>query len=389
MSTSNSSWNRVYPVLVTIGVGAAAYFGHDFYFANALPFVSYLFFLFLFSVVVLTYCLRERLGRCFETYIFALNLFYCVFLFPKPVLILAFGVYFYAVYFFLCVRPAKKLLGQALIMAILPMILARSTNEIRFVGLSYITFRAFHLMMDSHLLGKLDARRFFTFLTFFPTVTAGPIDRMQNFGRQLGAGSILAGKIEAGYKLLLTGACMKFVFAEAVQKFVLGRGWLGELYGYPLFLYFDFAGYSAMAIGCALMLGIVVPDNFDKPFLSQNSADFWRRFHITLGAWLKDFFFTPIYKSFHGFSLFAACPLLRQNVALFLTFLLMGCWNGLKLHFVFSGVLFGVYSVVYNSYLFWRKRRPPWASALMRVAAIFVTVNCACFALYVFSGRWR
>ena len=112
-----------------------------------------------------------------------------------------------------------------------------------------------------------------------------------------------------------------------------------------------------------------------------------------LGDWLRDYFFRPIYKSLSGVQRLRTWPLLKQNIALFSTFLLMGCWNGLEAHYIASGALFGLYSVGYNSYQhqsrkhkwnFWGST-PAW---LVKGLSIFVMVHLACFALYIFSGRF-
>jgi membrane protein involved in D-alanine export len=322
-----------------------------------------------------------------------------VLLFPDPLHAIIFGVYFYLVYSCLCARPGPKYTKTAIFLALLPMIVSRSTAEVRFTGLSYISFRAYHVMMDAELLGSVGFFEFFTFLTFFPSVTAGPIDRLQNFGQQLRRGyeSLNFANFTAGYQIFVVGAVMKFVLAELVTKAIElenPREFLDHfigMYRYSAYLYFDFAGYSAMAIGCALMIGIRLPENFNHPYLAQNPTDFWRRFHITLGEWLRDYFFKPIYKFFYDVPLLATRPLLRQNLALFLTFLLMGCWNGLKPNYVLSGSLFGIYSAGYNSYIHWRKvnRRPASTSVWAKTGSIALTVTLCCFALYIFSGEYQ
>ena len=367
-----------------------------------LPYSSLLFFVLFTCVCVLMYAFKDGLAKrlSYAALLFALNLAYFILLFPQPVHALLFAAYFYIFYYLVKESPRRMWIPEALFFTLLPMVVARSTREIQFVGLSYITFRAYHLIADAPFTERVAPKNYFTFLMFFPALLAGPIDRWQSFGAQLKNGyeGLTAERLSTGYRLVLLGACMKFVLGEWLQKYFLVEGWskpalyFAEFYGYSLNLYFDFAGYSLMAIGAGLMLGLQLPENFNRPYLSRNPQDFWRRFHITLGTWLTDYFFKPIYKALHGLPGLSQRPLLKQNTAIFFTFVLMGCWNGLKAHYLISGALFGSYSVVYNSWVYWcktRGRTPQLmgGSGIGRWAAIFLTVNACCLALYIFGGR--
>ncbi|MBL7923911.1 MAG: D-alanyl transfer protein, partial [Bacteroidia bacterium] len=165
------------------------------------------------------------------------------------------------------------------------------------------------------------------------------------------------------------------------------------MYAYYAYLFFDFAGYSSMAIGLGRMMGITVPVNFTNPFLAVNPQDFWRRFHISLGAWLKDYFFTPLFLWLSRYKSLKPYPLAKQNFTLTLTFLLMGCWNGFKLNFVLSGLLFGLYSALHNGYLVRCRKKgkdvffgklPPQT---IRYISIFIMIHLVAVSLYIFSGR--
>ena len=205
-----------------------------------------------------------------------------------------------------------------------------------------------------------------------------------------------------GWHALIKGIAFKYVLAEIVERYWLHQFdagskeiifMLNTMYGYYFYLFFDFAGYSFMALGIGKMLGMNVPVNFTNPFLAVNPQDFWRRFHISLGDWLKEYFFTPLYLFFTRKKSLKKYPLTRQNIALVLTFLLMGCWNGFKLNYLLSGFLFGVFSAVHNTYTVECKKRGrdivfgnlnPQA---IKIISIFVTFNLVAFALYIFSGR--
>ena len=148
-----------------------------------------------------------------------------------------------------------------------------------------------------------------------------------------------------------------------------------------------------MALGIGKMMGINVPLNFRNPFFSVNPQDFWRRFHISLGEWLKDYFFTPLYMLLTRNKRLKKYPLTRQNLAMIMTFLLMGCWNGFNFRYILSGFLFGVFSAVHNSYVYLCKKNgrdvffgklPPLA---VKIISIFIMFNLVAIALYIFSGR--
>ncbi|MBK7888692.1 MAG: hypothetical protein IPJ86_15835 [Bacteroidetes bacterium] len=165
------------------------------------------------------------------------------------------------------------------------------------------------------------------------------------------------------------------------------------MYAYYAYLFFDFAGYSCMAIGIGKMMGMQVPVNFTNPFLAVNPQDFWRRFHITLGAWLKDYFFTPLFLWLSRFKSLKKYSLAKQNFTLTMTFLLMGCWNGFKMNFILSGLLFGLYSAFHNWYLVTCKKRGKdiifgqLNPTAVRILSIFIMIHLVAISLYIFSGR--
>ena len=375
-----------------------------------LPFANIDFYLLFALVVPALYLgkllLKDRIP--FASVITGLSVLFVLVYYPKPLQLVVFTVYECAFTWLLLFRWLRlhKLLGSLLLA--LPMVLVKldwNVDVIGFAGISYITFRCLQVYLDGELLReKFRFTHFIGFLLFTPSLLVGPIDRYERFKSDLDQGwSRLNGAaLLAGWEFLVLGLLHKFVLAEVTDRFWLSQvdasstlaiDMAGSMYGYAVYLYFDFAGYSLLAIGLGRMMGIELPKNFDRPWLTQNPPEFWKRWHISLGDWLRDYFFRPIYKSLSGIQRLRTWPLLRQNIALFSTFLLMGCWNGLQAHYVASGALFGLYSVGYNSYQhqsrkhkrnFWGST-PAWA---VKSISIFVMVQLACFALYIFSGRF-
>jgi membrane protein involved in D-alanine export len=279
-------------------------------------------------------------------------------------------------------------------------------NEfISFAGLSYITFRIVSVYMDALPQAKpVNFFRYISFLIFTPSLLIGPIDRFNRFSADLDGGynRLNSTRFLEGWQILVFGVLHKFIIAEVINRYWLGpidagskEFWvmMNSMYAYYAYLYFDFAGYSAMAVGLGKIMGIDVPINFNKPFLAVNPQDYWRRWHKSLGDWLKDYFFMPFYKAFSKWKFMKPYPLLRQNISLFLTFLLMGCWNGFKLNYILSGSIFGVYSVAHNSYVYYCRKKGKdivfgnLSQLTVKLISIFIMINMTAVAIYVFSGR--
>ena len=301
----------------------------------------------------------------YEQLIGLLTVSYLLLFLPNKFYLIAFLFYTYFIYYYFTeFKPTTHILKPSLLIA-LPMILFKFDVEpfYNILGISYITFRSVQMMVDYKNYGRLNFINFTSFLLFPPTLLAGPIDRSYRFQNDINAGyqNINTDNFFIGWRILLIGILFKFVIADFIDLFWLSKlnaesknivDMANNAYAYTVFLYFDFAGYSAMAIGLAKMIGINIPINFNKPYLAENPQAFWRRFHITLGAWLTDYFFKPIYKYLHQFHILKGRRLLIQNMAIIATFLLMGMWNGLEFHYIFSGFLFGFYSAIHNSYVY-------------------------------------
>jgi len=270
-------------------------------------------------------------------------------------------------------------------------------------GLSFMTFKVIQLYIDEKESAKtVTLLEFFNFTAFVPTLLIGPIDRYARFTGNVKAGyaNLTATFFVTGLDKFVKGLLYKFVIGEAIYRLVLEQlvndgsvlFHLANMYAYLFYLFFDFAGYSLLAIGFGNMIGIDVPFNFDKPFLAVNPKDFWKRWHKTLGDWLNDYFFKPVFKELTTKKVFK--PIQRQNIALFLTFTVMGFWNGFELHFILSGMLFGLYSVIHNYYVYRCKKngRDVFFGSLdpklVKIISIFMMFNAVAFAIYLFSGKF-
>lgn len=368
------------------------------------------------AIALLWICRLTPLKRFYKETLFILNLGFLVILFPNPALFIGFILYSYAFTWLLGMRypPRYKLIG--ILVLLLPMLLVKFdirfssypfklNNLISFAGLSYACFRTMSFYMDKDPKAPMpDLISYFNYLSFTPTLLIGPIDRYSHFraSQETATERLTAGFFIESTETFIRGVVYKYIVAEIINRHVLhvlhaestaALDMAGNMYAYYAYLFFDFAGYSAMAIGLGGMMGMRVPQNFTNPFLSVNPQDFWKRFHISLGAWLKDYFFTPLFLWMSRFKRLKPHSLFKQNSALVLTFLLMGCWNGFQKHFILSGLLFGLYSAIHNSYVVSCRKAGrdvvfgEMDPRLVRILSIFIMLNLVAFSLYIFSGR--
>ena len=266
------------------------------------------------------------------------------------------------------------------------------------LGISYVSFRAAQILVeiyDGHIetLNVLDVSYF---LLFFPSILSGPLDRFQRFSADLSktrSGAEYEMLLKEGLWRIATGAIYNFVFGNLIWQYWVARmpdtvlGTLGYMYGYTLFMFFNFAGYSRMAVGTAYLLGIEQPDNFNRPFLSVDMKDFWSRWHISLSTFLRDYVYTRFCmaalrgKWFKGRR---TCSYLGYV----LTMLVMGLWHGLTLSYLVYGAYHGVLMCV-NDILDTRSKRVkalkknPKAVWPLRL----LTLHLFSFGLLIFSGR--
>jgi len=219
------------------------------------------------------------------------------------------------------------------------------------LGLSFYTFKTISYLLDLNA-EKIDPIKdwvvFFAYVSYFPTIVAGPIDRASSFAPQLENKRVFDYKnATIGLRQILWGLFKKLVIADNCvditnnlfdnylklpgSSLVLGG------FVYIVEIYADFSGYSDMAIGFSRLLGISVTKNFNFPFFSQNTSEFWRRWHISLTSWMTEYVYTPLtfaFRSWGKWGLF---------LAIVINFVLVGLWHGASLNFILFGFLHGCY----------------------------------------------
>lgn len=257
------------------------------------------------------------------------------------------------------------------------------------LGISFFTFEFVHYLYDAYR-GRLrsDGRppklfAFSAFALFFPTLLAGPIKRYQQF---VATQSLTREDVAYGLSRILLGLGKKVLIADTaaglasrllVPDHVTAHGLWLAMYAYAVQIYFDFSGYSDMAIGAARLFGYRVPENFDWPYLSTSLPEFWRRWHISLSGWIRDYLFIPL-----GGSRKAQA---RVVFNLLLVMALCGLWHGAAWHFVAWGVWHGLGLVV--THLLRRRTPPPAEPSLWRrVATGLLTFHFVCFGWVLFAA---
>lgn len=273
-----------------------------------------------------------------------------------------------------------------------------------FMGISYVTFKAVQVLMETHdgLIERMRVRDYLYFLLFFPVFTSGPIDRSRRFAADIArvpSRDEYAGMLARGILLLLLGMVYSMVIAPVFHQWDGAHRWgsgpfgaelLGQLktmYAYGLYLFFDFAGYSFMAMGAGYCLGVRVPRNFHAPFLAVDLKDFWNRWNITLSTWLRDFVFMRFSRVALARRWFKS-TLVCAQVGLILNMFIMGLWHGLTADYIVYGLYHGVLLAATEGFqkkagLYKHHRHAIW----YRVLSWFVTVQLVMVGLAIFSGQ--
>ena len=226
------------------------------------------------------------------------------------------------------------------------------------IGISFFTFQKISYALDLYYGRNERLKSFLDYLLYimmFPQLIAGPIVRFKDVSEQIKnyKSNKLDSKLEGLYRFIIglgKKVLLANTFAEVVEKvnripidnLPLADTWLGIL-AYTFQIYYDFSGYSDMAIGLGLMLGIRFPENFNFPYLSKSITEFWQRWHITLGAWMRDYLYIPLGGN-RGSKM-------RTYLNLMLVFLLSGFWHGAAWNFVIWGLYHGFFLMLERAFL--------------------------------------
>ena len=261
------------------------------------------------------------------------------------------------------------------------------------IGLSFYIFHAISYLIDIYRREATPARNlidFAAFIALFPHLVAGPVLRYHLLAEQFRNRTHSFERFSRGCVIFMVGFCKKVLIADTVAPLAdaafsantptLADAWLGAV-AYTIQLFFDFSGYTDMAIGLALMIGFVFPENFNDPYVSRSITEFWKRWHMSLSSWLREYLYVSLGGNRKG--------VLRTYVNLFLTMLLGGLWHGANWTFVVWGAWHGGILVLER---YWEQRfGKPLLPGWMRVVKtmLLVMIGWVLFRAADMSGAIR
>lgn len=366
------------------------------------------FFFFLILALVVGFIINY-LGKKTEYYILTLSVIFAIVIYGKNSLMLSYLIAF-IIYQYILVMIAQrtqdaKHLKILVFLSVVPLIINKvfaltHWHLLAFIGISYMSFKTIQIMIeisDGLIKERISIIDYIQFLLFFPTVSSGPIDRSRRFMVDIKERMPRDEYLElagVGVYRVVLGLLYKVVLSTYSYHYLVTLPNFGSLdysikymYLYTLYLFFDFAGYSLMAVGSSNILGIKTPMNFNKPFLSIDIKDFWNRWHITLSTWLRDFVFSRVFMEATKKKRFKK----RLNTAMYaymVNMLLMGFWHGLTISYIVYGAYHGILMAGFEYYqkkskFYKRNKNKAW----YKVCSWFITINLVIFGLYIFSGE--
>ena len=366
------------------------------------------FFFFLILALVIGFIINY-LGKRTEYYILTLSVIFAIVIYGKKTLMLSYLIGF-IIYQYILVLIAQrtrdaKHLKIFVFLSVVPLIINKvfaltHWHLLAFIGISYMSFKTIQIMIeisDGLIKERISIIDYIQFLLFFPTVSSGPIDRSRRFMVDIKERMPRDEYLElagVGVYRVVLGLLYKVVLSTYSYHYLVTLPNFGSLeysikymYLYTLYLFFDFAGYSLMAVGSSNILGIKTPMNFNKPFLSIDIKDFWNRWHITLSTWLRDFVFSRVFMEATKKKRFKK----RLNTAMYaymVNMLLMGFWHGLTISYIVYGAYHGILMAGFEYYQkkskFYKKNKN---KVWYKVCSWFITINLVIIGLYIFSGE--
>lgn len=288
--------------------------------------------------------------------------------------------------------------------SIIPLLITKFTGtfvnkEIGFLGISYLTFKCVQTLIQIYdgYVRKINILDYAYFILFFPTISSGPIDRSIRFMDEINTVPTRKEYLEYlgnGLWKIVIGIAYKFLIAYYINNTWLSKIPLKQhsfiniikyMYVYSFYLFFDFAGYSLIAIGVSYILGVKTPDNFNLPFISKDIKDFWNRWHMSLSFWFRDFIFNRFVMAALKKKWFKN-KYIAAYIGYFITMLTMGFWHGIQLNYIVYGAYHGILVAITDYFQrtsFYAKVKE---KLVFRILSIAFTFNLICFGFLIFSG---
>ena len=253
-------------------------------------------------------------------------------------------------------------------------------NIIMPIGISFYTFQAVSYVIDVYrgeCKAQKDIYKLALYICLFPQLIAGPIVKYHDIENQIDDREVNFDKVTLGVKRFIIGLAKKMliantmgavadkIFTQPADSFTPLTAWIGAL-SYTMQLYYDFSGYSDMAIGLGLIFGFTFMENFNYPYISKSITEFWRRWHISLSTWFKQYVYIPLGGNRKGNN--------RTYINLFIVFLLTGIWHGASWNFVFWGIWNGFFIILEKATGWCNETGNRFVNILKHIYTIFVFV---------------
>lgn len=300
----------------------------------------------------------------------------------------------------------RRLVWVAVGLALLPLLATRllprlaPSFQIGFLGISYLTFRAVDVLVciQDRLIRGFSLGAYLAYVLFFPTISAGLIDRYRRFlddWLRSRNRTQFVQDLDAAVHHIFAGFLYKFILAELIRRYwmdpaAVAPGLLGTvsyMYAYSLYLFFDFAGYTAFAVGVSNLFGIHSPENFRRPFLARDIRDFWNRWHISLSWWFRDHVYMRFVLAATRGRWFGD-RYLTSYAGFFLSMGLMGLWHGFEAQYIGYGLYHGALLTAHDVFSRWNKLHQVWGEGpVWHSAGIVLTIQAVCFGFLIFSGH--
>ena len=241
------------------------------------------------------------------------------------------------------------------------------SSHLFFIGVSYFSFKFIHFLIECHnkKINNLTFLTFINYILFFPSFFSGPINRYNSFAKSIAAETKLAENFLHGTKRIINGLFKKivlgnFLFPYSIAALDLSTATQTDIaigiYAYMFYIYFNFSGYTDMAIGCGKIVGIELPENFNYPFFKRNLQQFWANWHMSLTTWLVDYIYWPMARKFRNMEKLRKKPVTLSNICIIITFLVCGLWHGDGLNFFIWGAYHGIGLAILNGYTHFIKK---------------------------------
>ncbi|WP_314557265.1 D-alanyl-lipoteichoic acid biosynthesis protein DltB [uncultured Parvimonas sp.] len=269
-----------------------------------------------------------------------------------------------------------------------------------FLGISYITFKVMQILVEikDNMIKDVNFIDYLSFMIFFPTLSSGPIDRSRRFIKDIEktiSKTEYLDNLGKGIEYILQGLVYKMILSQLIfdkiniisEATYTTKNLTIYMYLYGFYLFFDFAGYSLMAVGVSKIFGIDTPMNFNKPFLAKDMKDFWNRWHMSLSHWFRDFVFSRLVFAMFKKKIFKS-SLTTAMVAYIVNMTLMGVWHGINFSYLLYGLYHGIILAITEYFqktkFYKNNKNKKW----FEYSSIFITFNLVMFGFFIFSEKF-